>query len=60
MGSKVQSDFFFCQSSALLLQEWMHCIAWEVADVKIEMSLGYAHGLDQRAVAGFSPSNWAK
>lgn len=60
MGSKVQTDFYSFQSSVLLLQEWMHCIAWEVADVKIEMSLGYVHGLDQGPVAGFSLSNWAK
>ena len=58
LGSKVQTEFF--QSSVLLLQERVHCIAGEVADVKIEMSLGYVHGVDQGPVAGLSPSNWAK
>lgn len=56
LGSEVQTEFF--QSSVLLLQ--VHCIAGEVAGVKIEMSLGYVRGVDQGAVAGLSPSSWAK
>lgn len=38
----------------------MHGIAGKIADVKIEISLEYEHGVDQELAAGLSPGSWAK